>query len=321
MELLKVGYRVIDYSILKELYYYVTKEYFLREPKLFESLRIKNGGDKKNATYVEVSKGERDSFFDLTSNRKEEWDSIIDFLNEKYQSHIKPPKEDKIDVDDEDKKVKFHKNLEKNVKSGSILGRLLFFNPINEEGVSDLLTFDELKKHIDFGKSNKDDSCIPNNGTGWNRTVEKYFKFTLVREKGKTVAFKFDGFNFDYSHKNRYIRKDIRKFLEYSRCAHCGVKGKKMEIDHKNGRYNDDNVLSSQTQNLSDFQPLCGNCNKLKRSACKKCKETGLRYDAQFLGYPFSQLEGDAVYTDKLGCSGCYLFDSMVWKFSCTKNI
>lgn len=321
MELLKVGYRVIDYSILKELYYYVTKEYFLREPKLFESLRIKNGGDKKNATYVEVSKGERDSFFDLTSNRKEEWDLIIDFLNEKYQSHIKPPKEDKIYVDDEDKKVKFHKNLEKNVKSGSILGRLLFFNPINEEGVSDLLTFDELKKHIDFGKSNKDDSCIPNNGTGWNRTVEKYFKFTLVREKGKTVAFKFDGFNFDYSHKNRYIRKDIRKVLEHSRCAHCGVKGKKMEIDHKNGRYNDDNVLSSQTQNLSDFQPLCGNCNKLKRSACKKCKETGLRYDAQFLGYPFSQLEGDAVYTDKLGCSGCYLFDSMVWKFSCTKNI
>lgn len=321
MELLKVGYRVIDYSILKELYYYVTKEYFLREPKLFESLRIKNGGDKKNATYVEVSKEERDSFFDLTSNRKEEWDSIIDFLNEKYQSHIKPPKEDKIDVDDEDKKVKFHKNLEKNVKSGSILGRLLFFNPINEEGVSDLLTFDELKKHIDFGKSNKDDSCIPNNGTGWNRTVEKYFKFTLVREKGKTVAFKFDGFNFDYSHKNRYIRKDIRKVLEHSRCAHCGVKGKKMEIDHKNGRYNDDNVLSSETQNLSDFQPLCGNCNKLKRSACKKCKETGLRYDAQFLGYPFSQLEGNAVYTDKLGCSGCYLFDSMVWKFSCTKNI
>ena len=56
MKLLKVGYKVIDYSIIKELYYYVTKEYFLREPKLFESLKIKNGGDKKNATYVEVIK-------------------------------------------------------------------------------------------------------------------------------------------------------------------------------------------------------------------------------------------------------------------------
>ena len=39
MKLLKVGYKVIDYSIIKELYYYVTKEYFLREPKLFESLK------------------------------------------------------------------------------------------------------------------------------------------------------------------------------------------------------------------------------------------------------------------------------------------
>lgn len=319
MKLLKVGYKVIDYSIIKELYYYVTKEYFLREPKLFESLKIKNGGDKKNATYVEVIKGDKDSFFDLTPNRKDEWDSIIDYLNDKYKSHIKPPKEESFD--DEDKRVKFFKNLNKNAKPESILGRLLHFNPINEDGVSELLTFDELKKHPDFGKTNKDDSCIPNNGTGWNRTVGKYFKFTLVRDKGKTTAFKFDGYNFDYSHKNRYIRKDIRKALEHSRCAHCGVKGKKMEIDHKNGRYNDDNVLSSDTQNLSDFQPLCGNCNKLKRSACKKCKETGLRYDAQFLGYPFSQLDGDAVYNDELGCSGCYLFDCMVWKFSCVKNI
>ena len=107
MKLLKVGYKVIDYSILKELYYYVTKEYFLREPKLFESLKIKNGGDKKNATYVEVIKGDKDSFFDLTPNRKDEWDSIIDYLNDKYKSHIKPPKEESFD--DEDKRVKFFK--------------------------------------------------------------------------------------------------------------------------------------------------------------------------------------------------------------------
>ena len=91
MKILKVGYKVFDFSIPKELYYYITKEYYLKEPKLFDSLKIRNGGDKKNATYVEITKGEKDSFFDLTPNRKEEWDNIIEYLNEKYQrfEHLK----------------------------------------------------------------------------------------------------------------------------------------------------------------------------------------------------------------------------------------
>lgn len=318
MKILKVGYKVFDFSIPKELYYYITKEYYLKEPKIFESLRIRNGSDKKNATYVEILKGDKESFFDLTSSRKEEWDNIIDFLNEKYENKIQEDKE--VTFDDDSKRIDFFIKLGKSSNPNTILGRLLYFNPVNENGVSEYVTFDQVKQHPDFGKSKKDDSCIPHNGTAWNRTVEKYFKLILVKEKGKNVGFQFDGYNFDYSHKNRYIRKDIRKTLEHGRCAHCGVKGKKMEIDHKNGRYNDEMVLNSETQNLSDFQPLCGGCNKLKRSACKKCKETGLRYDAQYIGYSFSHLEGDAVYTEELGCKGCYLYDSMYWKFSCTKN-
>ncbi len=44
MKILKVGYKVFDFSIPKELYYYITKEYYLKEPKIFETKKGENAG-------------------------------------------------------------------------------------------------------------------------------------------------------------------------------------------------------------------------------------------------------------------------------------
>ena len=74
---------------------------------------------------------------------------------------------------------------------------------------------------------------------------------------------------------SRYIRKDIRASLKGLTCVFCPVKS--VEIDHKNGLYNDDRVLNSKTQCIDDFQPICKHCNDLKRQIVKTMKETGKR--------------------------------------------
>jgi hypothetical protein len=192
------------------------------------------------------------------------------------------------------------------------LGRLLFYSPIDSYGRSNIFYFSNII-------NKKDGKLIPNNGVQWERNARKYLNVKLIKKGNKTIGYKFDGFNINNEIKNRQINPEIRKYFDDKNCAHTGLPNKnhnKHEIDHKNGRYNEDDVFNIETQKIADFQPLTQESNKQKREVCKKCKKTNKRYDATYLGYNIPLIEGTLEYNEELGCIGCYWYDCNKFKKS-----
>ena len=111
------------------------------------------------------------------------------------------------------------------------------------------------------------------------------------------------------------IRADIRKYVCQSRCAHCGMTDN-IECDHKNDLKNDPRVLNTRTQTIDDFQPLCGRCNKYKRSFLTKLKQTGNRQSAIELGYMIDFTIGDETLdkNDPMWYIGTYWGDCLAFK-------
>lgn len=146
------------------------------------------------------------------------------------------------------------------------------------------------------------------NGCQWARTDNSYLgkKYNIERElnKGKVYSIKLSGKN-DKESTNRSIRSDIREALKNNRCAILDI-GERLEIDHKNGRYDDIAVLNTETQTLEDFQVLSKAANDAKRQHCKECQRDKKRFDATRLGYKKGWIEGDE---NSDFCQGCYWYD------------
>lgn len=310
MKSLRIGNNTFYYSTTKEVLYKVTREYYFDNVKLFDPVRSKNDDDKEKSIYVDIIKGYKESFFKMSSDTMDFWKSIIDELREKYReseteqsvSHI-----NKESVDDYNEVLIKHLEKINKIKPTTIVGRLLKYSPIDELGYSQptfFSTFDIVN----------DAKLIPNNGVQWDRQVKNYFNVKYFKEKGTTMGYQFIGFNLQDVNKNRQIRSDIRKAFDDAPCVHCWTPNKphkKHEIDHKNGRYDDNQVFKTESQEIDHFQALCREHNLLKRSACKKCKVNNIRFDATFLGYQESVTEGTLKYEEKLGCKGCYLYDPL----------
>jgi len=85
------------------------------------------------------------------------------------------------------------------------------------------------------------------------------------------------------------ISKNIHKEIISGSCVICGTHT--TICDHKNDLYNDNRVLSLETQLLSDFQPLCNHCNLQKRQVCKTEEQTEKLFSAKniqiYKMYPF----------------------------------
>jgi hypothetical protein len=101
----------------------------------------------------------------------------------------------------------------------------------------------------------------------------------------------------------RSIRADIYAVFKDSVCVSCG--SGKIEIDHKNGLYNDPRVLSQKTQRIDDFQPLCKHCNDVKRQTYVWQTKNGRRYPATNIpmlqstihqSHRIDYVEGDETY-------------------------
>jgi len=152
------------------------------------------------------------------------------------------------------------------------------------------------------------------NGCNWMRSLKgKYIYKTYGR--GNDWYIKLVGFDHDNS--NRSVSRKIKNELKKNLCVHTGFRGttqNPIEIDHKNGRYSDFNVLNIKTQKLENFQALCRQANLQKRSFCKKCKSSNFRFDAKILGYKKSVISGTLKYDEKNGCEGCYWFDPLKFK-------
>lgn len=115
----------------------------------------------------------------------------------------------------------------------------------------------------------------------------------------------------------RPIRADIRATVCAKSCVVCGTTA--TICDHKNDLYNDPRVLSTATQTLDDFQPLCNHCNLQKRQVAKKTRETGKRYGAtniaQLALFGIDFLEGDESFdpADPKAMVGTYWYDPLAF--------
>ena len=319
MTILKIGEFTIYYVGKKDLIYKIVKLFYFKDKnvKLFDGVRCKNDEDKKESIYVDLLKAEGDFYFKTGKETHQEWTNIVNKLKEQYSTEKNESLVIQENNSDDEKIIreKFLQTFKKKVTPDSITGRLIHFNNIDENGFSNgVVYYEDIIKHPDYIKD-RDNVINGGNGISWKRTVEKYLKIQIIKNKGKSIGYSFKGFNFEHKNKNRNIRRDIRKILENCRCSHCGKKGG-IEIDHKNGRYNDIDVLNLDSQNIDHFQPLCDKCNKHKRSSCKKCKENGIRYDATFNGFTISVIEGTLMYDNDIGCNGCYWYDCHKFKSS-----
>ena len=177
-------------------------------------------------------------------------------------------------------------------------------NYIDEKtGWSEIIFLDDLIKK--YGNQ-----FMCNNGCQWarkgslldNNYILKRFN---AKEMGitdmawnKVVAVQTQGFR--EKKENHSIPQSVKNLLKNKVCAVLGVLTSDMEIDHKNGKYNDDEY------NDNDFQPLTKSVNDAKREHCKKCNATGCRFKASMLGYSIDYIEGDEKSTF---CKGCYWYD------------
>lgn len=169
------------------------------------------------------------------------------------------------------------------------------------------------------------------NGGSWCRAssvLAKKYKIELDKTltRGNSIdAIRLNGFNMEWSF-SQSIRADIKNHYKGKNCVMLGIQGEsentKIEIDHKDGRKKDVRVSNINTQKLEDFQPLSKAANDAKRQICKRCKETGKRWDAKNLdGNPYSFYEGDENYTEELGCVGCYQFDPVEYRKQIIRRI
>jgi hypothetical protein len=112
---------------------------------------------------------------------------------------------------------------------------------------------------------------------------------------------------------SQQISSNIKKIIKNQRCVILGTSNP--EVDHKNGMKNDPRVMNTQTQVLSDFQPLSKAANDAKRQICKNCMLTKTRFDAKLLGYPISYYSGSANHNFEINaCVGCFWFDPIEFR-------
>lgn len=157
------------------------------------------------------------------------------------------------------------------------------------------------------------------NGNQWARSDNSLLGKTYLIERTKksnsVYSIKLVGFNNSLK-RNRSIRKDIFETISNQRCAVLDV-GTQIEVDHKNGRYNEESVSNLETQKVSDFQPLHKSANDAKRHHCQECIKNRKRYNAQRLGYKEGWVQGNA---DDEICIGCYWYDPKEFNRTISKD-
>lgn len=146
------------------------------------------------------------------------------------------------------------------------------------------------------------------------RFIKDHYLLEIEYEGTKEKQFRIIGKKTAVSNPQRAISTEIINEIKKRPCALTGTSNN-IEVDHKNGRYNDKRVLNKQTQTIDDFQALTKVVNNIKREVCKKCRDTGKKFDAKTLGYKVSTLDGEKVHNNQPdGCEGCFFYDILFFK-------
>lgn len=155
------------------------------------------------------------------------------------------------------------------------------------------------------------------NGGSWCRKESTLAKKYIVEfDKSITTGNSIDRIRLNGLNDNQYtqsIKSSIKTEIKKQRCVVLGTSNP--EVDHKNGRKNNDDIMTMKNQKLEDFQPLSKAANDAKRQFCKECIKTNIRYDARKLGYPISFYKGDFEHDGtSRGCEGCFWYDPIEFR-------
>ncbi len=154
------------------------------------------------------------------------------------------------------------------------------------------------------------------NGGSWARDDGGLAaRFNIRRHKagGRIIAVELQGAKKTPIRKT--IRADIKRHYRGLRCVVLDIG--QTECDHKDGRRDDPRLNDPEQQTIDDFQPLSKAANNAKRQHCKRCRDSGKRYDATALGFPVSQVMGNGDYNGT--CIGCYWHDPVEFRrLACT---
>lgn len=157
----------------------------------------------------------------------------------------------------------------------------------------------------------------------WRKSSSLAKKYNIEVDKTKTPWVKIDRIRLNWFNKtdskyiSQSIRSNIKKEIWSKKCVILGTNRScdhKTEVDHKDWRKNNLEVMNTKTQKLEDFQPLSKPANDAKRQFCKKCIETWLRYDAKKLWYTVSVTEWDLKYEDSIWCKWCFWYDPIAFR-------
>lgn len=207
--------------------------------------------------------------------------------------------------------VNILKEYSKYELKGAQLGRAFEKMFIHDEGFSSTVTMETLEKyHHSFHTTN---------GGDWCRSDSSYLgkKYTIGRvlRGGKIFSIKTDGIN-KKRKINQGVRSDILKEIQNKRCVVLDI-NTNVECDHKDGMKDDWRLNNKENQKIEDFQPLTKTANDAKRQHCKRCRESGKRYDAKRLGYKESYILGDE---NTKTCAGCYWHDPVKFNQKISEN-
>lgn len=149
------------------------------------------------------------------------------------------------------------------------------------------------------------DKLKTDNGGSWCRTDGPLGRFNIHRAKrrGRIISVQLTGYR--QNEFSNAIDQEIVDAYKNENCRVLAIRGKYIEIDHKDGRKQDYKLHDNQT--LDDFQPLHKTVNIAKRGHCQTCVATGIRFDATQLGYSVRQFIGPEKYNGS--CIGCYWHD------------
>jgi hypothetical protein len=184
----------------------------------------------------------------------------------------------------------------------------------DNNGVTRVFTLDELRaalpKHM-HNSLNGNGSAVFQNDRGLGK------KYLIVKDKrsGKIEAVKLIGWaSHNQTTRAAHIPSGIRRkimLVPKKRCSVCFT-GSKLQIDHKDGRKS--TVINVNVNNPNEYQLLCQHCNVVKREVCKKCEQTGQRYDARPHGFKKGWTVGNIKYHPiGQGCTGCYWHDPIAF--------
>ena len=169
----------------------------------------------------------------------------------------------------------------------------------DENGVSRWVTYDEWTA-AGLKHDNGSQWCQADRGVGVKYTFEK--QYATINGHRRVAAIRLTGLKKnkeDAGYRDHSIPADIRNEIVQRPSAILYVRSQN-ECDHKDGRY------PVKVASPMDFQCLSKAENDAKRQHCKRCRETGERFDARVLGYLLGWIKGD-IHSPF--CEGCYWYD------------